>query len=182
MSHIKPFIISKNNISYLKIDMGSYYYETEIYNSIFTSDILNPVDLVKKAIEYYTNESYKITYNFHTMGENSNGVFEITININNDIIKEKKQFNLPMQFCKKEQIDYINERFSVLEDTISNLKNENQMLKDEMKKILASINKNNTINTDSESSDTSTSYESEKKHHPISKKLLLSKRKIKNLI
>jgi hypothetical protein len=180
MSSPVPKIIMKDNKHYIKIDYGRYFYESEIYKNIFTSEIINPIDLVQKAIENFSTSTYNVSYSFDTMCENSNGVLEIVINIKNEIIIETKQFSIPMIYYVKNENDIINERFYQLEDTIKELKNENQTLKNEMKSILKNLNKKETvINTDTEQSDTSDSSESTRV--PI-KKQLISKRKLRNVI
>ena len=179
MSSPVPKIIIKDNKHFIKIDYGRYYYESEIYKNIFTSEIIDPIDLVQKAIENFSTPTYKISYSFETMFENKK-VLEIVINIKNEIIKESKQFSIPMIYYVKNENDIINERFYQLEDIIKELKNENQTLKNEMKSILKNLNKKETeINTDSELYDTSDSSESV--HVPV-KQTLISKRKQRNVI
>ena len=180
MSYPIPKIVVKDNKSYVKIDYDRYFYESEIYPNIFTSDIINPTDLVQKAIDKFSTPTFNVRYTFNTPGENSNGVLEIIINIKNEIIKEVKQYSIPMIYFYKNDYDYMNERFYQLEDIIKELKNENQTLKCEMTSILKTLNKKDTeINTDYAGSYVSETSESEEEKNKI---VLISKRRQKNVI
>lgn len=177
MSYPVPKIILKDNKHYIKIDYNRYYYESEIYPNIFTSEIINATDLVQKAIDKFATPTYNVSYIFNTSGEKCNGVLEIIINIKNEIIKEVKQYSIPMIYYVKNENDIMNERFSQLENIIKELKNENETLKNEMKSILKNLYKKETeINTDSDTSESSESVKI-----PI-KKGLISKRRLRNVI
>ena len=137
METISPKIFTRNDLSYLKVDMGSYYYEGIINRDYFPSNISDVNAVVQKAIDNYTTSTNTISGNFVKPCQFDNDtIYKITITVNSEFYSDEKTIEIPMRFNQKEQIDYINEKFDQFQLQIQSLKKEN----DELRKSLDEIN------------------------------------------
>ncbi len=126
---VVPVIVYRNDNPYLKIDYGDHYYEGLIDKTQFPSSCKDNILIVKKSIEKCETDNQKIIGNFIKPDSTNNGIYRINIDLNYDLYTINNVINIPMNYYKKEQIDYINERFTKLENEIKKLKIENEELR-----------------------------------------------------
>ena len=113
-------LIKRNDTHYLRADMGDNYYEGEIILTDFPKAIPNPISVVEKSLVNYSTPNTTIIHHFVKSEENA--TFTITFENKSEFSNISEQINISMKRIKKEQIDYINERFTLLQQEITELR------------------------------------------------------------
>ncbi len=136
MEQSKPKIFTRNSTTWIKVDMGSYYYEGEIKQTYFPHGFLDVNSIVEKSLENYTSPTTTVLGVFEKPTNfDMDTHYVISIKIANEFYSEDKEVRIPMRFVKKEQMDYIQEKFEQYDTMIQNLTKENVELKKELKEI-----------------------------------------------
>lgn len=113
-------LIKRNDTHYLRADMGDNYYEGEIILTDFPKAIPNPISVVEKSLVNYSTPNTTIIHHFVKSEENA--TFTVTFENKSEFSNIFEQINISMKRIKKEQIDYINERFTLLQQEIAELR------------------------------------------------------------
>jgi len=113
-------LIKRNDKHYLRADMGDNYYEGEIILTDFPKALPNPISVVEKSLVNYSTPHTTIIHHFVKSEENA--TFTVTFENKSEFSNIFEQINISMKRIKKEQIDYINERFTLLQQEIAELR------------------------------------------------------------
>ena len=113
-------LIKRNDKHYLRADMGDNYYEGEIILTDFPKALPNPISVVEKSLVNYSTPHTTIIHHFVKSEENA--TFTVTFENKSEFSNISEQINISMKRIKKEQIDYINERFTLLQQEIAELR------------------------------------------------------------
>jgi hypothetical protein len=113
-------LVNRDGKHYLRADMGDNYYEGEIVLTDFPKAIPNPISVVEKSLVNYSTSNTTIIHNFVKSDETA--TFTITFENKSEFSNISEQINISMKRIKKEQIDYINERFTLLKQEIDELR------------------------------------------------------------
>ncbi len=136
MEQSKPILLKKNDEYFLKIDNGDHYYLGIVKQSDFPNDIKNYIEVVEKSLIGFTDSHEKILSSIITpCDENKILKYMIDYNISYGSFTRSFTVEIKMDFNQKEQMDYINERFALLETHIKLINDENSNLKKQIKEI-----------------------------------------------
>jgi hypothetical protein len=109
----------------LKIDYGDQYYLGSIEKTIFPTTIKDPVSILKKSISGFTDESTTISHHITpidpTLVSSNDPKYIIHFKYVNDYCNINETIEMPLLLHKKEQMDYINERFADMTSHITSL-------------------------------------------------------------
>ena len=109
----------------LKIDYGDQYYLGSIEKTIFPSTIKDPISILKKSINGFTDElttiSHHITPIDPSLVSSNDPKYVIHFKYVNDYCNINETIEMPLVLHKKEQMDYINERFADMTTHITSL-------------------------------------------------------------
>lgn len=109
----------------LKIDYGDQYYLGLIEKTIFPATIKDPVSILKKSISGFTDESTTISHHITpidpTLVSSNDPKYIIHFKYVNDYCNINETIEMPLVLHKKEQMDYINERFADMTSHITSL-------------------------------------------------------------
>lgn len=109
----------------LKIDYGDQYYLGLIEKTIFPSTIKDSFSILKKSINGFTDEmttiSHTITPIDPSIASSNDPKYIIHFKYVNDYCNVCETIEMPLILHKKEQIDYINERFAEMTNEITSL-------------------------------------------------------------
>jgi len=109
----------------LKIDYGDQYYLGSIEKTIFPATIKDPISILKKSISGFTDESTTISHHITpidpTLVSSNDPKYIIHFKYVNDYCNINETIEMPLVLHKKEQMDYINERFADMTSHITSL-------------------------------------------------------------
>ena len=109
----------------LKIDYGDQYYLGSIEKTIFPATIKDPVSILKKSISGFTDESTTISHHITpidpSLVSSNDPKYIIHFKYVNDYCNINETIEMPLVLHKKEQMDYINERFAEMTSEITSL-------------------------------------------------------------
>lgn len=109
----------------LKIDYGDQYYLGSIEKTIFPSTIKDPISILKKSINGFTDESTTISHTITpidpSLASSNDPKYIIHFKYANDYCNICETIEMPLVLHKKEQMDYINERFAEMTTEITSL-------------------------------------------------------------
>jgi hypothetical protein len=109
----------------LKIDYGDQYYLGSIEKTIFPGTIKDPVSILKKSISGFTDESTTISHHITpidpSLVSSNDPKYIIHFKYVNDYCNINETIEMPLVLHKKEQMDYINERFAEMTIEITSL-------------------------------------------------------------
>jgi len=154
MEQSKPILIKKNDEYFLKIDNGDHYYLGILKQSDFPNDIKNYIEVVEKSLIEYTDSHEKIISTISNNNDDNKSIlYLIDYNISYGSYTRSFTVAIKMDYNQKEQMDYINERFALLDTHIKLLNDENSNLKLQIKEISNQLD--NFKNTDEQSEESS---------------------------
>jgi ATP-dependent Lon protease len=119
----------------LKVDMGDHYYDGYINISQFPSEIQEPISVVEKSLTNYSQDNTHITGVFNPNTETSLATYDITFKCTHAFFTIEKEISIKMTWHMKEQMDYINERFTEMQCELHNLRSDNDELRDLVNKL-----------------------------------------------
>jgi uncharacterized coiled-coil protein SlyX len=109
----------------LKIDYGDQYYLGLIEKTIFPSTIKDSISILKKSINGFTDETTTISHTLTpidpSLASSNDSKYIIHFKYVNDYCNIIETIEMPLILHKKEQMDYINERFAEMTIEISSL-------------------------------------------------------------
>jgi uncharacterized coiled-coil protein SlyX len=109
----------------LKIDYGDQYYLGSIEKTIFPSTIKDPISILNKSINGFTDDSTTISHHITpidpTLASSNDPKYVIHFKYVNDYCNINETIEMPLVLHKKEQMDYINERFADMTTHITSL-------------------------------------------------------------
>ena len=132
MTTIIPVLFQKDDELTIKIDQGDHYYMGTVKPEYFPNDLTDHIQLVENAIKGYKTDSETITGELCKGTDNTNNSYRINYSIKYGLFNKKFSVDILMKYYKKEQMDYINERFAELDTKVKFLNEENQKLRDEL--------------------------------------------------
>lgn len=109
----------------LKIDYGDQYYLGLIEKTIFPSTIKDSISILKKSINGFTDETTTISHTLTpidpSLASSNDSKYIIHFKYVNDYCNIIETIEMPLILHKKEQMDYINERFAEMTHEITSL-------------------------------------------------------------
>lgn len=127
---IKLIKNGETNINTLRVDNCDHYYEGKIDLTKFPKELNDPISVVEKSLINYSTPNIKITGQFTPQNANNpKSAYVIKFICIQEFFTTEKEVVIDMIFHKKKEIDYINERFSEMNNEISSLKIDNLELK-----------------------------------------------------
>jgi uncharacterized coiled-coil protein SlyX len=109
----------------LKLDYGDQYYLGSIEKTIFPSTIKDPISILKKSINSFTDETTTISHTITpidpSLASSNDSKYIIHFKYVNDYCNICETIEMPLVLHKKEQMDYINERFAEMTTEITSL-------------------------------------------------------------
>ena len=132
MTTINPILYMKDNELIIKIDQGDHYYMGSVKPEYFPDDLTDHVQLVENAIKGYKTDSETITGELCKGIDILNNCYRINYSIKYGLFSKKFSVDILMNYYKKEQMDYINERFAELDTKVKFLNDENDKLRKEL--------------------------------------------------
>lgn len=132
MTTINPVLFKKDDELTIKIDQGDHYYMGIVKPECFPNDLTDHIQLVENAIKGYKTDSETITGELCKGTDNINKCYRISYSIKYGLFNKKFTVDILMTFHKKEQMDYINERFAELDTKVKFLNDENEKLRKEI--------------------------------------------------
>lgn len=152
MSQGKPILIQNNDTYSIKIDNGDHYYLGSVTQEMFPSDLKNYVEVVEKSLLNYSDNCEKIINSITKMED---GKMFYTINYSITYGSFTRSFEIPilLSYHKKEQMDYINERFGQLETQIKFLTEQNSNLTKSLAEISKQLDESAESEEESEEED-----------------------------
>jgi len=137
---MQPQLYQKDNLYYLRFDLGDHYYEGVINQSYFPPSITDYIGCVNKALENYSTPSQSISGNFNRLEPNNLiSSYDITIKFTTDVMNFETIVIIHLTYYKKEQIDYINEQFTDIKKQLTASENQNKELKTAIADLLKRI-------------------------------------------
>lgn len=109
----------------LKIDFGDQYYLGLIENTIFPSTIKDSLSILKKSINGFSDETTTISHHLTpidpSIASSNDPKYVIHFKYVNDYCNIDEIIEMPLTLHKKDQMDYINERFADMTSNITSL-------------------------------------------------------------
>ena len=116
------YILSEKS---LKIDFGDQYYLGLIENTIFPSTIKDSLSILKKSINGFSDETTTIYHHLTpidpSIASSNDSKYVIHFKYVNDYCNIDEIIEMPLTLHKKDQMDYINERFADMTSHITSL-------------------------------------------------------------